>query len=127
MNECVATLALAYPNLIVMFLSSSFLNRTVWTPEMALTTVDLPWATWPIVPMLIVACLEMTSGDRGCNWLRSRSVIFLEMLELNEWVFSESECRQSPSALSGMAPEVEAWTRIRACRFLDRCAKKLAV
>jgi hypothetical protein len=23
---------------------------------MAFTTVDLPWATWPMVPMLMVAC-----------------------------------------------------------------------
>jgi len=36
--------------LIVMLRSSSFLKRTVWTPEMALTTVDLPCATWPMVP-----------------------------------------------------------------------------
>lgn len=35
---------------MVMFLSNSFLNLTVWTPEMAFTTVDLPWATWPMVP-----------------------------------------------------------------------------
>lgn len=35
---------------MVMFLSSSFLNLTVWTPEMAFTTVDFPWATWPMVP-----------------------------------------------------------------------------
>ena len=33
-----------------MLRSSSFLNRTVCTPEMAFTTVDLPCATWPIVP-----------------------------------------------------------------------------
>jgi hypothetical protein len=26
------------------------------TPERALTTVDLPCATWPMVPMLMVAC-----------------------------------------------------------------------
>lgn len=36
---------------MVMLRSSSFLKRTVWTPEMALTTVDLPWATWPMVPI----------------------------------------------------------------------------
>lgn len=30
------------PNLIVIFLSNSFLNRTVCTPEMAFTTVDFP-------------------------------------------------------------------------------------
>jgi hypothetical protein len=32
---------------------------------MALTNVDLPCATCPIVPMLIVACLEMISGVSG--------------------------------------------------------------
>lgn len=50
---------------MVIFLSNSFLKRTVWTPEIAFTTVDLPCATWPIVPMLIVACREITSGDSG--------------------------------------------------------------
>lgn len=55
------------PNLMVMLRSSSFLKRTVWTPEIALTTVDLPWATWPMVPMLIVAWREITSGDSGVN------------------------------------------------------------
>ena len=35
---------------MVIFLSSSFLKRTVWTPEIALTIVDFPWATCPIVP-----------------------------------------------------------------------------
>lgn len=34
---------------------------------MALTTVDLPWATCPMVPMLIVACCEMTSGDKAVS------------------------------------------------------------
>jgi hypothetical protein len=38
-----------------MFRTSSFLKRTVMTPEIALTTVDLPWATCPIVPRFIVA------------------------------------------------------------------------
>lgn len=33
------TLALAYPSLMVIFRTSSFLNRTVCTPEIALTTV----------------------------------------------------------------------------------------
>lgn len=50
-----------------MFLSSSFLNLTVWTPEMALTRVDFPCATWPIVPMLIVAWRAMTSGESGLS------------------------------------------------------------
>ena len=45
-----------------MLRSSSFLKRTVWTPEMALTTVDLPCATCPIVPMLMVAWLAKISG-----------------------------------------------------------------
>lgn len=59
------------PNLIVIFLSSSFLNLTVCTPEIALTTVDLPWATWPIVPILIVACLDITSGDKADSLVTS--------------------------------------------------------
>lgn len=50
---------------MVMFLTNSFLNLTVWTPEMALTTVDFPWATCPIVPMLMVAWREMTEGESG--------------------------------------------------------------
>lgn len=36
------TFAFAYPNLIVMFRTSSFLNRTVMTPDIAFTTVDFP-------------------------------------------------------------------------------------
>jgi hypothetical protein len=36
---------------MVMFRTSSFLNLTVMTPEIALTTVDFPCATWPIVPV----------------------------------------------------------------------------
>lgn len=59
------------PSLIVMLRSSSFLKRTVCTPDMAFTTVDLPWATWPIVPMLMVACREITSGDNGVSLLIS--------------------------------------------------------
>lgn len=35
------------------------------TPEMALTRVDLPWATCPIVPMFCVAYLEIISGVNG--------------------------------------------------------------
>ena len=58
---------------MVIFLSSSFLNLTVCTPEMALTTVDFPWATWPMVPTLMVAWRLMTSGDRGVNVLTSCS------------------------------------------------------
>lgn len=57
---------------MVMFLSNSFLNLTVCTPDMAFTTVDLPCATCPIVPMLIVACLAMISGDRGVRADTSR-------------------------------------------------------
>ncbi len=79
--------------MIVMLRSSSFLKRTVCTPLMALTTVDLPCATCPMVParrgaasaaaapgraarrrrsaggapMLMVACREMTSGDSGVS------------------------------------------------------------
>lgn len=39
---------------------------------MALTRVDFPWATWPIVPMLIVACREMISGFSGVIELMSK-------------------------------------------------------
>lgn len=42
-------------------------DKRTCTPEIAFTTVDLPWATCPIVPMLMVACLLMISGDRGVN------------------------------------------------------------
>ena len=52
---------------MVMLRSSSFLNLTVWTPEIAFTTVDLPWATCPIVPILIVAWRLITSGDKAVN------------------------------------------------------------
>ena len=55
-----------------MLRSSSFLKRTVCTPEIAFTTVDLPCATWPIVPMLIVACREITSGVSGVSAATSR-------------------------------------------------------
>lgn len=39
------------PSLIVIFLSSSFLKRTVCTPEIAFTIVDFPCATCPMVPV----------------------------------------------------------------------------
>ena len=45
--------------MMVMLRSSSFLKRTVCTPEMAFTTVDLPCATWPMVPAL----------DQGGGWV----------------------------------------------------------
>jgi hypothetical protein len=48
-----------------MFLNFSFDVFTVLIPEIALTTVDFPCATCPIVPILIVAYQEMTSGDNG--------------------------------------------------------------
>lgn len=65
---------LGLPSLMVMFLSNSFLKRTVWTPEIAFTTVDFPWATCPMVPMLMVACREMTSGERGVSFEMSCKV-----------------------------------------------------
>ena len=45
---------------------------TVLTPEIALTTVDFPCATCPIVPTLIVACLDITSGVKGDRIPKSR-------------------------------------------------------
>ena len=56
-----------------MLRSSSFLNRTVCTPEMAFTTVDFPCATWPMVPIFVVACLAMMTGDIAVRDLTSRS------------------------------------------------------
>lgn len=58
---------------MVIFLSSSFLNLTVCTPDIAFTTVDFPCATCPIVPILIVACLAIISGDSGVRADTSRS------------------------------------------------------
>lgn len=51
----------------MIFLTFYCLNLTVSTPEMALTTVDLPCATWPIVPMLMVAWRLMTCGEDGLS------------------------------------------------------------
>ena len=50
-GRTVHTFALAYPSLMVMLRTSSFLNRTVMTPDIAFTTVDFPCATCPIVPV----------------------------------------------------------------------------
>lgn len=67
------------PSLIVMFRSSSFLKRTVWTPEMALTTVDLPWATWPMVPAGVstgaacFACWPRRESRARCELAHQRS------------------------------------------------------
>lgn len=74
------------PNLMVIFLSSSFLKRTVCTPDMALTTVDFPCATWPMVPMLMVACLLMTSGERAVNFVTSLNN------EISSFIISYSIC-----------------------------------
>ena len=38
------------------------------SPVRLFTTVDFPCATCPIVPTLIVACLEITSGDNGVSF-----------------------------------------------------------
>ena len=59
---------------MVIFLSNSFLNRTVCTPDIAFTTVDFPCATCPIVPMFMVACRAMISGVSGVSEARSRSL-----------------------------------------------------
>lgn len=36
-----------------------------FVPEIALTKVDFPWATCPIVPIFYVAYLEIISGVKG--------------------------------------------------------------
>ena len=41
---------------------------------MAFTTVLFPWATWPIVPMLIVAWRQIISGDSGLSF--EKSIVF---------------------------------------------------
>ena len=43
----------------------SWQNKLTLVPEMAKTSVDFPWATWPMVPMFWVAYLEIISGSRG--------------------------------------------------------------
>ena len=43
----------------------SVLKILTLVPEIALTRVDLPCATWPIVPIFWVACLEIISGVNG--------------------------------------------------------------
>lgn len=48
-----------------MDLTYSSICLTVFTPDIAFTNVDLPWATWPIVPILIVAYLEIALKDSG--------------------------------------------------------------
>lgn len=45
---------------MVMLRSSSFLKRTVWTPDIAFTTVDFPWATCPIVPEMVCNVSELS-------------------------------------------------------------------
>ena len=70
------TLAFAYPSLMVMFRTSSFLNRTVMTPDIAFTTVDFPWATWPIVPAIALSARAAPSGrgltEVDCSLLDTR-------------------------------------------------------
>lgn len=42
-----------------------FIEILTFVPEIALTKVDLPCATWPIVPIFYVAYLEIISGVKG--------------------------------------------------------------
>lgn len=56
---------MAYPSLIVIDLTYSSICLTVLTPDIAFTNVDLPCATCPIVPILIVACLDIEHIDSG--------------------------------------------------------------
>jgi hypothetical protein len=64
-GERTRTLALAYPSLIVIFRTSSFLKRTVMTPDIAFTTVDLPCATCPMVPARARDICEYIAMPRG--------------------------------------------------------------
>ena len=72
-----------------MFLTLSFLNLTVLTLEMALTTVDFPWATCPTVPMFRVAWRLITWGDKGWRVSMSAYVWYLRSLL---WALSCSTC-----------------------------------
>ena len=85
---------------MVIFLINSFLNRIVLTPEIAFTTVDLPCATWPMVPMLMVACLEITSGVSAVrregskvvkSWMAIHNIIKTENHELDKKVKCHGE------------------------------------
>lgn len=57
---------------MVMLRSSSFLNLTVWTPEMAFTTVDLPCATCPMVPEAAQAVPRAPQSGHNCGSLLER-------------------------------------------------------
>ena len=62
-----------------------------WTPEMAFTTVDFPWATWPMVPKRLkdnnkfvkkqyiyiydLHCANLTSSDTIFKSVSSKSVL----------------------------------------------------
>src|SRR5436305_13446643 len=107
---------------MVMFLSISFLNRIVWTPEIAFTTVDFPCATCPIVPIFIVACLisnqiqnlkvnTVDSVDEVMGW-------FTWILLLVKW---ESMSMDRPPLFRyEFRPTLfrRVLLRVRQCRFL---------
>lgn len=67
-----------------MFRIFSFLWRMVLTPDTALTRVDLPCATCPIVPTFNVAYLDIISGVKGflSSRFRSSSVCIAKWLWL---------------------------------------------
>lgn len=60
-----------------MLRSFSFLKRTVSTPVSALTTVDLPWATWPIVPTLKQIQIKYHLPSMKINWSRIKRFLFI--------------------------------------------------
>ncbi|KAI8924504.1 cyclin-like protein [Entophlyctis helioformis] len=51
----------------------------------------------------------------------------LSPMDNGDWLYSESAFLTTPSALQGVPPENEAGVRLRACRFIERCARKLRV
>ena len=65
----------------MLLLLSSSLNASVFFEDITLTRVLFPCATCPIVPILIVACLEIISGLRGFN---------SEILSSTFWLFDSA-------------------------------------
>ncbi|KAL2918414.1 hypothetical protein HK105_201814 [Polyrhizophydium stewartii] len=45
----------------------------------------------------------------------------------NTWLFSDRALLAAPSVAKGVEPGVESYTRLRACRYMERCGKRLAL
>ena len=88
---------------MVIFRSSSFLKRTVWTPEIALTVDDLPWATCPIVP---------TNRDESVIWLVRKTLVLCDTgrmptFRLTSQLTDVDLSKESESAVEAIRPEIQ--------------------